>query len=62
MKTRFSLSSRISAMEENLSQLSIDVEQKQKELEEERQKIIIITQERDHRHASYLLWKMTSVH
>ena len=42
-----SLSSRISSIEENLSQLSIDVEQKQKALDEERQKIIIITQERD---------------
>lgn len=34
-------------MEDNLSQLNIDVEQKQKALDEERQKIIIITQERD---------------
>jgi len=42
-----SLSSQISAMNDNLSQLSIDVEQKQYELDEERQKIIIITQERD---------------
>jgi len=42
-----SLSSRITSMEESLSQFSIDVEQKQKELDEERQKIIIITQERD---------------
>lgn len=42
-----SLSSRITSMEENLSQLNIDVEQKQKELDEERQKIVIITQERD---------------
>jgi chromosome segregation ATPase len=42
-----SLSSKISAMEENLSQLNIDFEQKQKALEDERQKIIIITQERD---------------
>jgi len=41
------LSSKISSMEENLSQLSIDVEQKQKALEDEHQKIIIITQERD---------------
>jgi chromosome segregation ATPase len=41
------LSSQISAMNDNLSQLSIDVEQKQNELDEERQKIIIITQERD---------------
>ena len=38
------LSSQISAMEANLSQLSIDVEQKQQSLEDERQKIIIITQ------------------
>ena len=42
-----SLSSRVSSMEENLSQLNIDVDQKQKALDEERQKIIIITQERD---------------
>lgn len=42
-----SLSSQISAMNDNLSQLSIDVEQKQNELDKERQKIIIITQERD---------------
>ena len=42
-----SLSSQISAMNENLSQLKIDIEQKQDALEEERQKIIIITQERD---------------
>ncbi len=42
-----SLSSRFSSMEENLSQLNIDVDQKQKALDEERQKIIIITQERD---------------
>ena len=42
-----SLSSKLVAIEEDLSQLSIDVEQKQKALEEERQKIIIITQERD---------------
>lgn len=42
-----SLSSKISAIESNLSQLNIDVEQKQNALDEERQKIIIITQERD---------------
>ena len=42
-----SLSSQISAMNDNLSQLSIDVEQKQNKLDKERQKIIIITQERD---------------
>ncbi|NOQ87640.1 MAG: hypothetical protein GQ550_01845 [Gammaproteobacteria bacterium] len=42
-----SLSSKISSIENNLSQLNIDVEQKQKALDEERQKIIIITQERD---------------
>ena len=41
------LSSKVSSMEENLSQLNIDVEQKQQALEDERQKIIIITQERD---------------
>jgi len=41
------LNSQLSAMENNLSQLNIDVEKKQNELEEERQKIIIITQERD---------------
>jgi len=41
------LNSKISSIEENLSQLNIDVEQKQKALEDERQKIIIITQERD---------------
>lgn len=42
-----SLSSQISAMESNLAQMNIDVAQKQTALEEERQKIIIITQERD---------------
>ena len=42
-----SLSSQVAAMNDNLSQLNIDVEQKQNTLEEERQKIIIITQERD---------------
>ena len=42
-----SLNSQISAMQDNLSQLNIDIEQKQSELETERQKIIIITQERD---------------
>lgn len=42
-----SLSSQISAMEANLSQLNIDVDDKQKQLEEERQKVIIISQERD---------------
>ena len=41
------LSSQLSSMEDNLSQLNIDIEKKQKELEEERQKIIVITQERD---------------
>lgn len=41
------LSSQISALEENLSQINIDVAQKQTELDNERQKIIIITQERD---------------
>lgn len=41
------LSSQLSSMQDQLSQLSVDVEQKQKELEKERQKILIITQERD---------------
>jgi chromosome segregation ATPase len=41
------LSSQVSAMEDTLSQLNIDIEQKQKALEDERQKVIIITQERD---------------
>lgn len=41
------LNSQLSAMNENLSQLNINIEQKQNELEKERQKIIIITQERD---------------
>ncbi len=42
-----SLSSQLSAMQNNLAQLNIDIEQKQNTLDEERQKIIIITQERD---------------
>lgn len=42
-----SLSSKVTALEDNLSQLNIDIKQKQDELESERQKIIIITQERD---------------
>ncbi len=41
------LSSQLSAMQDNLTQLNIDIEQKQNTLDEERQKIIIITQERD---------------
>jgi chromosome segregation ATPase len=41
------LGTQIAAMDQNLSQLSIDIEKKQEELESERQKIIIITQERD---------------
>jgi hypothetical protein len=41
------LNSQLSTMDNNLSQLNIDIETKQKELEEERQKIIIITRERD---------------
>ncbi|PCJ87133.1 MAG: hypothetical protein COA54_06405 [Thiotrichaceae bacterium] len=41
------LSSHISAMQNNLSQLNIDIEQKHNELEQERQKIIIVTQQRD---------------
>ena len=42
-----SLSSQLSSMQDNLSQLNIDIEQKQNALEEDHQKIIIITQERD---------------
>jgi len=42
-----SLSSQLSAMQNNLTQLNIDIEQKQNTLDEERQKIIIITKERD---------------
>ena len=42
-----SLSSKISAITEDLSQLNSDIKQKQNALEEERQKVIIITQERD---------------
>ena len=42
-----SLSSQLSVMEDNLTQLNIDIEQKQNSLDEERQKIIIITHERD---------------
>ena len=41
------LGTQVAAMEQNLSQLNIDIEKKQEELESERQKIIIITQERD---------------
>lgn len=41
------LSSKLSSLQDNLSQLNIDIEQKDKTLEDERQKIIIITQERD---------------
>ena len=41
------LGSQVAEMEQNLSQLNIDIEKKQEELESERQKIIIITQERD---------------
>lgn len=41
------LSTQVSSLQENLSQLNIDIEQKEKELEDERQKVIIITQERD---------------
>ena len=42
-----SLSSRLSSMQDKLALLYIDIEQKQNTLNEERQKIIIITQERD---------------
>jgi chromosome segregation ATPase len=45
-----SLSSQVATLDENLSQLNIDVQQKQDELEAERQKIIVITQERDTQH------------
>ncbi|GMR01117.1 MAG: hypothetical protein BMS9Abin19_0472 [Gammaproteobacteria bacterium] len=41
------LSSKISSIEDDLSQLGIDIEQKQQALDEKRQKIIIITRERD---------------
>lgn len=41
------LSTQIATMDQNLSQLNIDIEKKQEELESERQKIIIISQERD---------------
>jgi len=41
------LSSQIAALENNLSDISIDVEKKQSALNDERQKIIIITQQRD---------------
>ncbi len=41
------LNVQLSAIQNNLSQLTIDVEKKQSELEEERQKIIVLTQERD---------------
>jgi len=42
-----SLQTQVAAINENLTQLSIDVDSKQNELEQERQKIIIITQQRD---------------
>jgi len=41
------LNSQLSSMQDKLAQLNIDIEQKQNKLNEERQKIIIITQERD---------------
>ena len=41
------LGTQIAAMEQSLSQLNFDIEKKQQELESERQKLIIITQERD---------------
>ncbi len=43
------LSSQIASMQNNLTQLNIDIEQKQSDLEQQRQKIIIITQERETR-------------
>ena len=42
-----SLNSQLTAMQDKQTQLNIDLEQKQNALNEERQKIIIITQERD---------------
>jgi len=42
-----SLSSQLSATRNDLSQLNIDIEKKQNALNKERQKLIIITQERD---------------
>ena len=41
------LSSQINSMQDNLNQLNIDIEQQQSDLDQKRQKIIIITQERD---------------
>ena len=41
------LTSQIAAMKDELSQLNIDIEKQQQELQDERQKIIVITQERD---------------
>lgn len=41
------ISSKVQSLEENLSKLAIDIEQKDKALEDERQKIVIITQERE---------------
>jgi len=41
------LSSQLNNMQDNLSQLNIDIEQQQSDLDQKRQKIIIITQERD---------------
>ncbi len=41
------LSTQLLTVQDNLSQLTIDIEQKQEILDEEHQKIIIITQERD---------------
>jgi chromosome segregation ATPase len=41
------LRSQVSAMESDLSQLNIDVQTKQNEIDDERQKVIVITQERD---------------
>jgi len=41
------LSSQVNSMQDNLAQLNIDIEQKQSALDKERQKVIIITQERD---------------
>jgi len=41
------LNSQLNNMQDSLAQLTIDIEQKQSDLNQERQKIIIITQERD---------------
>ena len=42
-----SLSSKVNSLNENLSELAIDIEQKEKTLEQQRNKIILITQARE---------------